>query len=187
MPAQNDEGAARLVFAQKAPRPAADDDGGAVAQICLHVDAAAIADVAFDEDLPAAHRIARGVARAAVHFDDAAVHRVARRLLHVALDGQLRAVEVRSEGVPRRAVNDDLLVFQPRAEVPLPDAGEDLDIFFALAHRRIERRIVHPVCVDLHLTPPVQSFLPALRGRTRSTRGKFSAPQSRLLRAGCAL
>ena len=85
------------------------------------MDAGAVAAVALDIDLAAAHRIAAGIAHVAVHNDLTGVHGVANGLLRVAEDLDGGAVQILAETVACRAVHGDLAVGGAAADVALAD------------------------------------------------------------------
>ena len=126
--AEHEDKAARLILTEEGAGLAADDDDGEVLLIGLHVDAAAVAAVALDEDAAAAHAVAAGVADVAVDDDVALVHRVAGGFLRVAEHLERRAVEVLAEAVARRAVDRDGLARGAAADVALADHVFDRDV-----------------------------------------------------------
>ena len=70
---QHDDHAAGLILTQKAAGPAADHHRRHLVAVRFHVDAGAVARVAFDKDRAAAHGIASRVADIPVHRDLALV------------------------------------------------------------------------------------------------------------------
>ena len=125
MQSQHKDRAACLIFPQKAPRPAANDDHRLLVLIGLHVDACPIARVALDIDLAAPHGIARRVAHAAADHDGTAVHRIAYGVLCVAVDGKETAPQIRAQGVAGDAVDLHPASAHARADKPLPKAAGD--------------------------------------------------------------
>ena len=105
---QNEDGPARHILTEEAPRAAADDDDRLLLAVFLDVDAGAIANVVLDEDLAAAHRVAEGVAHRAVHHDLAVVHRIAHGVLSVAAHTDLRAVQIGAKRVDELYMYDVL-------------------------------------------------------------------------------
>ena len=125
MQSQHQDRTACLIFPQKAPRPAANDDHRLLVLIGLHVDAGPIARVALDIDLAAPHGIARRVTHAAADHDGAAVHRIAYGVLRVAVDGKGAAPQIRTQGVAGDAVDLHPASAHARADKPLPKAAGD--------------------------------------------------------------
>ena len=109
------------ILAEERTCLAADYHNREVLLVGLHVDAGAVAAVALDIDLAAAHRVAAGVADVAVHNDLTGVHGVADGLLRVAEDLNGGAVQILAETVACRAVHGDLAVGGAAADVALAD------------------------------------------------------------------
>ena len=160
--AENEDEAAGLVLAEERACLAADDDDGEVLLIGLHVDAAAVAAVALDEDAAAAHAVAAGVADVAVDDDIALVHRVADRLLRVAEHLERRAVEVLAEAVARGAVYRDIFARGAAADVALADHVLDRDavvLFSCLADLFVYLLVIGKTCLNCrHQCAPPNFF-----------------------------
>ena len=117
--AEDDDVAARLIFAEERTRFAANNKHGNVRLVRLHVDTRAIADVPLDKNRAAAHGIARRVAAVAVDGQRAAVHGIARGVLRIAEDFDVAAVQIAAQRIARNTVNRHFFAGQPRANIPL--------------------------------------------------------------------
>lgn len=117
--AQDNDIAARLIFAEERTRFAADDKHGNVRLVRLHVDTRAIADVPLDENRAAAHGVARRVAAVPMNGECAAVHGIARGVLRIAENLDVAAVQIAAQRITRNAVNRHFFAGQPRANIPL--------------------------------------------------------------------
>ena len=90
--AQHHYRAASLIFAEEGACSAAHYEYGTGVEVFLHMNTCAIARVALDIYLAAAHSVACGVACVAVDNYASAVHSVARGVLSVAVDHHVAAV-----------------------------------------------------------------------------------------------
>ena len=91
----------------------------------FHVHAGAVARVAADKQLAAAHRIACRVADGTVDDDAAVVGGVSYGVLRVAADDDFSSVEIRAERVAGRAVNFERSRFARGADKALTDTVFD--------------------------------------------------------------
>ena len=117
--AQDNDIAARLIFAEERTRFAADDKHGNVRLVRLHVDTRAIADVPLDENRAAAHGVARRVAAVTVDGQRTAVHGIAGGILRIAENLDVAAVQIAAQRITRNAVNRHFFTRQSRTNIPL--------------------------------------------------------------------
>ena len=125
---QHDDDAARLIFSEEAAGPAADHHDRHLILIGLHMDSGAVAGIALDKDLAAAHRIARRIPDIAVYNDLTVIHRIADGILCIAEGLDHRTVEICAERIARNAVDSDFLAGHSGRNKPLPDASGNRDL-----------------------------------------------------------
>ena len=125
---EQDDHATCHVFAQKASRIAADDDGRRLLAVFLHVDAHAPTAAVAHQNATAAHAVARRIAHAAMDDNVAIVHGVGNLILRVAENLYLAAVHVASHIVAGHAVNLEALSGRhTAAQIALGESIAELD------------------------------------------------------------
>ena len=154
---QHQKDAAGLIFPQKAAGAAADNHNRDLLPVFLHVDSGPIAGISLNEDLSAPHGVACGIADAAVHHNPAFIHGVPHRILHIAVDGNLRAVEVGSQSVAGDALHGDAHAGHSGSQKPLTAAAGYGAFLPCSADQVVEFPALLILCIDhyhSYTTPP---------------------------------
>ena len=130
--AQNQNDAARLIFPQKTPSRAADDQSGPLVTVSLHVDTGAVAGISLHIDLAAPHGVSGGVPDAAVDDDPPRVHRVADGVLGVSADLDAGAVQISAQRISGDSGDLQMPLLCARADESLSETSGDHQIFRAV-------------------------------------------------------